>query len=107
MIHKNHLGENTSIRDILRLTPRSLQNNNCNLPDNASDLMHENMAQDGALRAQTGSRHFKVEVAISTYFIQTIPTLDQSMRKMALILLKIVKTGTRTVGCCKHIASVL
>jgi len=64
--------------------PKSSQNNDWDLPDKASSAAsytREHMAENSdyclrALRAQTGSRHFKGQVAISIYFIQAIPILD-------------------------------
>ena len=59
-----------------------------------------------ALHAQTESRHFKVEVTISIYFIQTIPTLKDGFDPVKDCYCQ-CKTGARTVGCCTYIASVL
>jgi len=95
VVHKDHnLRKNTGniyYRYSTFNTPRSLQNNDWNLSDKVSGYARKwRKMVLRALRAQTESRHFKVEVAISTYFIQAIPTLDSVMRKMALILSKIV-----------------
>jgi len=78
------------------------------LLDKISGLMHENMVQDGitCFYAQTESRHFKIEVAISTYFIQTILILKDGFDSVKACYCQ-CKTGARTVGCCTYIASVL